>query len=389
MQIAKKERVDLESLSGTIERITFHSEESGFAVLRVKVSKKRDLLTVTGNMPFVAVGEYICAKGVWCNDSKHGLQFKAEFLKAIRANTLDGIEKYLGSGLIKGIGPHFAKKLVLAFKEKVFDVIEESADLLSSIPGIGKIRASTIINSWAAQKVVREIMVFLQSHGVSTAKATRIYKTYGEDAIQIVSENPYRLAKDIHGIGFLSADKIAMKLGIEECSCIRARAGINYTLMDSLSEGNCGLVRSELLQRAEKLLAIPYDILLDALEKEIAEQSLVTNIIDDKEIISLSAYAAYENSVASSLKAIACGIPVWSKINIEKAIEWVEKKLLINLALNQKEAIKQVIKSKVTVITGGPGTGKTTLLSSLVKILNAAKYKVLLSAPTGRAAKRL
>ncbi len=384
-----KQKSESEYCSGLVERITFHSEETGFAVLRVKVSNRKDLATVTGALPSICVGEHIHAKGSWMNDGKHGLQFKAEFIKVLPPNTLEGIEKYLGSGLIKGIGPHFAKKLVSTFGEKVFDVIENSPSLLSRVEGIGKVRAARIISNWAEQKVVREIMVFLQSHGVSTSKSTRIYKTYGEDAIKIVSENPYRLAKDITGIGFITADKIAKNLGIEEHSVIRARAGINYILTEALSEGHCGLPKVMLLEKAEKLLTIPKDVLTEALGRELAEAYLIEGSIAEEVIIFLGAYAQYEKNIAIKLRTLAQDNPLWNNIESEKAIAWVESKLNIELAENQKEAIRKVISSKVTVITGGPGTGKTTLLNSLIKILKARKYKVLLCAPTGRAAKRL
>jgi exodeoxyribonuclease V alpha subunit len=381
----------LDQLSGIVERVTFHSEESGFAVLRVKAKqyKQKELLTVTGTLPCINTGEYIYAKGNWHNDSRHGLQFKAIFIKAMPPNTLEGMEKYLASGLIKGIGPHFAKRLIQAFGENVFEIIETQPQRLSEVEGIGKIRAERIISSWSEQKIVREIMVFLQSHGVGTSKATRIYKTYGDEAINIVSENPYRLAKDIHGIGFLTADRIARNLGISENSVIRARAGINYVLMEALSEGHCGLHKDDLLAKAEKLLAIDQDTLCEGLNLELAEYNLVEDTVLSVPSIFLGAYAAYERSIARKLKELAEGIPSWHDIDRNKAISWIESKLDITLADKQKLAIEQTIKSKVTIITGGPGTGKTTLLKSLVNILKQRKLKILLCAPTGRAAKRL
>jgi exodeoxyribonuclease V alpha subunit len=384
-----KQRTDFEYISGIVERITYRSDETGFAVLRVKVVKRKDLVTVTGSLPSICVGEYIHASGVWANDNKHGLQFKADFIKAMPPNTLEGVEKFLGSGLIKGIGPHYARKLVDMFRERVFDIIERSPNLLTTIGGIGKLRARKITASWAEQKVVREIMVFLQSHGVSTTRATRIYKTYGENAIKVVGENPYRLAKDIIGIGFITADKIAKNLGIGEHSIIRARAGINYTLTEALSDGHCGLAKNLLIEKAEKLLSIPNTILNEALDEELKAGDIVEGTVNGEVVIFLGAYATYEKNIAIKLKAMNQGSPVWNDIESDKAIGWVEEKLSIELAENQKEAIRQVINSKVTVITGGPGTGKTTLLKSLIKILKARKYKILLCAPTGRAAKRL
>ena len=241
-----------EYLSGNIERITYHNTENGFCVLRVKVKNHKDLVTVTGNVPSVSVGEYIKCSGIWYNDRNHGKQFKADFLKALPPDTLEGIEKYLGSGLIKGIGSHFAKKLVTAFCDKVFDVIEHKPELLSTLGGIGKIRANSICNNWKDQKIVREIMIFLQSHGVGTTRATRIFKTYGGEAIAIVSKDPYQLAKDIRGIGFVSADTIASNLGIAKDSLIRARAGLSHALLEATSNGHCALPLETLIENTQK-----------------------------------------------------------------------------------------------------------------------------------------
>jgi exodeoxyribonuclease V alpha subunit len=379
----------LENISGFIERITYHNSDNGYAVLKAKIKGQRDLVTITGNVPCISVGEQILASGSWNNNLKHGLQFKAEFLKSLRPNTLFGIEKYLSSGLIRGIGQYFAKKMVDAFGESVFDIIELSPERLREVNGIGILRVKQITKSWNEQKIVREIMVFLQSHGVSTTKATRIFKTYGQDAIRVVSENPYQLAKDIYGIGFLSADKIAKNLGIAEDSIVRARAGINYTLMEALSDGHCALPEDLLLQNAIKLLSISETILKEALLAELNTENLTVDSIDGKPCIFLTAYYIYERAIAKKLKALSVGEAIWKNIDVSKAIPWVEEKLAIKLADIQKEAIRIVMLSKVTVITGGPGTGKTTLVNSILKILKAKKIQVKLCAPTGRAAKRL
>ena len=205
-----------EVLAGLVERVTFHNAENGFCVLRAKARGHRDLVTVVGHAAIISAGEWITASGEWINDRAHGQQFKARFLKTSAPSSIDGIEKYLGSGMIRGIGPVYAKKMVKAFGEKVFDVIEAEPDRLREVTGIGAVRAKRITDAWAEQKIVREIMVFLHSHGVGTARAVRIFKTYGADAVQVMTENPYRLARDIRGIGFKSADAIAMKLGIEK-----------------------------------------------------------------------------------------------------------------------------------------------------------------------------
>ena len=219
-----------EQLTGAVERVTFHSEETGFCVLRVKVRGHRDLVTVVGTAATITPGEYIEGQGVWVNDRTHGLQFKTQALRVVPPSTLEGIEKYLGSGMVKGIGPHFAKKLVQAFKEEVFDVIEQTPERLTELDGIGPKRKQRVIEAWSAQKIIREIMVFLHSHGVGTARAVRIYKTYGNEAIVRVQENPYRLALDIHGIGFKTADALAQRLGIPRDAVIRAQAGVRHVL---------------------------------------------------------------------------------------------------------------------------------------------------------------
>jgi exodeoxyribonuclease V alpha subunit len=252
---------DREVLAGLVERVTYRNAENGFCVIRVKARSHRDLVTVVGHAAIISAGEWITASGDWVNDRTHGQQFRARFLKTSEPTSVEGIEKYLASGMIRGIGPAYAKKLLRAFGEKVFDVIETRADRLREVDGIGPVRAARIVAAWAEQKVVREIMVFLHSHGVGTARAVRIYKTYGADAVQVMSENPYRLARDIRGIGFKTADDIAMKLGVEKTAMIRVRAGISYALTEAMDEGHCGLPTSELVPLAEKLLEVPQGLI--------------------------------------------------------------------------------------------------------------------------------
>jgi exodeoxyribonuclease V alpha subunit len=378
-----------EYLSGNIERITYHNQENGFAVLKVNVRGKKNLVSVIGVVPSISVGEDITAKGFWRNNIEHGIEFRAEFIKSIPPTTLEGIEKYLGSGLIKGIGIHFAKKLVAAFKEEVFDVIENNPGLLKTIRGVGKKRVESITKNWSEQKIVRQIMVFLQSHGVGTAKSTRIYKTYGEEAIKVVSDNPYKLAKDIRGIGFISADKIANNLGIAENSIIRARAGIGHILMEALSDGHIALPENLLINNTQELLSIEKEIIVDAIKLELVDEYLKKDTIEEKEFIFLSAYYFYEKNIAKRLKEISPECPQWNDINKDKAIEWVEEKINIKLASNQNKAVRLVLSNKASVITGGPGTGKTTILNCIIKVIKAKNYKIKLCAPTGRAAKRL
>src|SRR5919205_422907 len=243
-----------EALAGLVERVTYHNPENGFCVLRVKARGQRDLATVVGAAAAITAGEFVHASGAWVNDRTHGLQFKAAFLRAAPPTTAEGIEKYLGSGMVKGIGPVYAKRLVAAFGEAVFDVVERDPERLREVDGIGPKRMARIVKGWADQKVVREIMLFLHAHGVGTARAVRIFKTYGADAVQLISENPYRLARDIRGIGFRTADQVAARLGIEKAAPIRVRAGVSFALAEAMDEGHCGLPRDALRKLAAGLL---------------------------------------------------------------------------------------------------------------------------------------
>lgn len=378
-----------EALSGSVERVTFHSEESGFCVLRVKVRGHQDFVTVTGNAASITPGEYLECFGNWFNDKNYGLQFKAYRLTVVPPSTLEGIEKYLGSGMIKGIGPHFAKKLVKAFGENVFDVIEETPERMLELPGIGHKRKDRVVSAWAEQKVIREIMVFLQSYGVGTSRAVRIYRTYGNEAIAKVSENPYRLALDIHGIGFKTADTIAQKLGIPKDSLIRAQAGVRHVLQELSGEGHCACERDKLVETSSKLLEISDDLASTALDTEVKDGNLIEETIDERQILYLTALHKAELGVAASLFRLAEGDAAWSTINVEKALPWVEGKAGIQLSDSQKRAVALALQNKLLVITGGPGVGKTTLVNSILRIIAAKQAEILLCAPTGRAAKRL
>lgn len=378
-----------ETLSGSVERVTFHSEESGFCVLRVKVRGHHDFVTVTGSAASISPGEYIECQGNWFNDKNYGLQFKSHRLTVVPPSTLEGIEKYLGSGMIKGIGPHFAKKLVKAFGERVFDVIEESPDRMLELPGIGAKRKERVVSAWAEQKVIREIMVFLQSYGVGTSRAVRIYRTYGNEAIAKVSENPYRLALDIHGIGFKTADTIAQKLGIPKDSLIRAQAGVRHVLQEFSGDGHCACEREKLVETSSKLLEISEELASTATDTEVKAGNLVADQIDDRQLLYLAALHKAELGVTASLLRLAGGSALWSGIDVEKAIPWVEGKAKIQLSDSQKRAVTLAMQNKLLVITGGPGVGKTTLVNSILRIIGAKQAEILLCAPTGRAAKRL
>ncbi len=266
-----------ENLAGLVERVTFHNEENGFCVLRLKARGQRDLITVIGHAAMISAGEWVQAAGTWTNDRTHGLQFRASFLKATPPTTLDGIERYLGSGMIRGIGPAYAKRLVKSFGETVFEGIEADPDRLREVEGIGPVRAARIVAGWAEQKVVREIMLFLHAHGVGTSRAVRIYKTYGAEAVAIISENPYRLARDIRGIGFKTADQIAAKLGIARDAMVRVRAGVSYALAEAMDEGHCGLPEDDLLRTGAELLDVSADRLTAALALELQDGTVVAD----------------------------------------------------------------------------------------------------------------
>ena len=380
---------NIETISGLIERVTFHSEESGFAVLRVKISGHRDLVTVVGTLASVSSGEWLKAQGRWIVDPTHGQQFKADVLETTQPDTAEGIKRYLGSGLIKGIGPEFASRLVSKFGTKVLDIIERFPRRLLEVDGIGKVRLDRIRKAWAEQKSIREIMIFLHSHGVGTNRAFRIYKTYGDEAIPVIQENPYRLANDIWGIGFKTADDLASSLGISKESDIRARAGVEYVLSEFTNEGHCAYPKNELIERAAKVLEIRSAITSDAVDHLLEEQRLVKRIQNDTELIYLSALDISEHYLARNLIELAQGKHPCPKIDVSKALEWVEQKLGFQLAVAQREAAEEAIRQKVMIITGGPGVGKTTLVNAIVKIFRAKKLKVMMCAPTGRAAKRM
>ncbi|SAY50075.1 SF1B family DNA helicase RecD2 [Komagataeibacter rhaeticus] len=378
-----------EALAGLVERVTFHNAENGFCVLRVKVRGQRDLVTVVGHAAMISAGEFVQMSGRWFNDHTHGLQFKAEFLKASPPTTVEGIERYLGSGMIRGIGPVYAKKLVKAFGEAVFDLIEQEPGRLREVTGIGPKRAERIVGGWADQKVIREIMLFLHSNGVGTSRAVRIFKTYGQDAVQLISENPYRLAKDIRGIGFKTADQIARKMGIAADAMIRVRAGISYALGEAMDEGHCGLPVRELLTSTAELLEVAAPLIETALTLELEAGDVIADSVGETGCIFLAGLYRAEQSIAERLRACVVGRPPWPEIDAGKAMTWVERKTGLALAPSQQEAVRLALNSKVLVITGGPGVGKTTLVNAILKIVTAKGTDVQLCAPTGRAAKRL
>jgi len=378
-----------EEIAGLVERVTFFNEESGFSVLRVKVRGHRDHVTVLGSVPSISAGEWLTGRGWWVRDIEHGLQFKAQVLKATPPTTSEGVERYLGGGFVKGVGPVLAKKLVGHFGAEVLRVIGDNPADLESVDGIGPKRRERIANAWQEGMQIREIMLFLHSHGVSTGRAVRIFKTYGNLAIQTVQENPYTLAKEIHGIGFATADQIAQSVGIPKDSQNRARAGIDHVLLGATSEGHCALSLEKLKAAAGKLLEVPAEIIERALSQMLTGGFLLLEEIDGEPLVFLPHLRKAEEGIAARIRRLAAARPAYPAIDFEKAVAWCEARTGKTLAPSQREALKAVLTSRAAIITGGPGVGKTTLVNSILQILRAKKVKCLLCAPTGRAAKRL
>ncbi|TXN66330.1 ATP-dependent RecD-like DNA helicase [Methylobacterium sp. WL6] len=380
----------IETLAGTIERVTFHNAETGFCVLKVQARGKRDLVPVIGHAPAIAAGEWITATGIWFTDRQHGLQFKADTLKATPPTGVEGIERYLASGYMRGIGPAMAKRIVALFGEATFEVIEADPERLKEVSGIGLTRAARIVSGWAEQKAVREIMIFLHAHGVGTARAVRIFKTYGYESIAVMSEDPYRLARDIRGIGFRTADAIAVRLGLTKEAPQRLRAGVSFALQTAMDEGHCGLPIERLIVLAQKLLEVDVVLVRTAVANELARgEEVIADTVDNEPCIFLKGLHAAERAIAERLVTRARGSLTWPNIDLDKARPRVEAKTGKILSPSQGEAIRLMLTSKLCVITGGPGVGKTSTLDSLLRILTAKGVKVLLAAPTGRAAKRM
>jgi exodeoxyribonuclease V alpha subunit len=378
-----------DALSGQVERVTFHNEENGFCVLKVKVKGRKEPVSVLGSLPSVAEGEWITGQGTWEQDRDHGVQLRAHTLKTQPPTSLEGIEKYLGSGMIKGIGPVYARKLVKKFGNQVFDIIENQSKRLQEVQGIGRERRQRIKEAWEEQKVVRDIMLFLHANGLGTNRATRIYKTYGSDAVELIRADPYRLARDIHGIGFHSADCVAEKLGFESDSLLRARAALEHLLDQATGEGHCALPRRDLFENASRLLEVDESIIEEAFARQLQDERIVTEKIAGEELIFLPHLRDAEERISRALQRLSKAAEPEPSIDVDRAIPWVEEKTGRKLSPSQQLALTTALRSRVVVITGGPGVGKTTLVQSLLKILTAKKLRCILAAPTGRAAQRL
>ena len=387
----------LEKIKGRIERITYSNQETGYTVARVKVQGKTELVTVVGNLISPMPGEVLSMKGEWANHPKYGEQFKVVYYESTVPATITGIRKYLSSGLIKGIGPVMADRIVKKFGMDTLDIIEGQIDRLEEVEGIGKKRIEMISQAWTEQKEIREIMLFLQSNGISSAYASRIYKHYGDRSIAVVRENPYRMAMDIFGIGFITADKIAEQLGFSKESPLRAEAGILFLLNRMADEGHVYYPHELLLEKCQKVLEIESAIVTNALNKLIVSQKVVSETLHDntgdlnknQKAIYLTQFYLCEKRIAERIKLLAVTPKSVRSGEVEKAVAWVQKELSIQLAANQLEAIRNAVDKKVLILTGGPGTGKTTVINAILKIFNTMGARCLLAAPTGRAAKRM
>ncbi len=384
----------LQELEGTLERITFQNEENGYTVARLVPRGKTVEVTVIGGLSGVNVGESVRLHGLWVNNSQYGRQFEVRSYTVQLPATVEGLRKYLGSGLIRGVGPVTAKRIVDHFGLETLEVIEEAPHRLREIPGIGDKRTDVIRRAWEEQKQIKEIMVFLQGHGVNASLAVKIYKKYGDASIEVVRRDPYRLAKDIYGIGFKTADKIARQMGLAADAPVRIQAGLVYALGSLSDEGHCFAWRAQLIEEAARLLEVDRA----ACEGQVATMLAMQEIIADEEAIYLPPFLYAEQGVAGKLARMrAAGrdrLDVFQSIDWQEAYNWLDAQEAqgsgaIYLTDQQKDAIRIALTSKISILTGGPGTGKTTITRSLIRLLKRHGCSVLLAAPTGRAAKRL
>jgi len=388
-------------IQGILDRITFQNEDNGYTVARLhSQSKEKELITVVGFLSSVPVGSTLSLTGTWIRDSRYGKQFKLQSYEIVKPNTLNGIERYLGSGLIKGIGPAFAARIVSRFGLKTLDILERDPGRLREVAGLGRTRADRIKKAWQEQKEIHRIMVFLQGHGISATYAVKIFKTYGRKALVVVKNNPYQLTEDIWGVGFRIADSIALSLGVPASDPRRARAGLLFALDESAGKGHCFMPKEKLVEQATYLLKLSgkSDQLSDheglysdhdLIEKQIKSLETDDKIIVEDENIALPPIFFAEKGAAAKLLELSTGRPRHDIRNVDQAVDWASSRLQLDLAPEQAEAIKMGLRHKVSVITGGPGTGKSTILKALLLILGQNGVVAKLAAPTGRAAKRL
>ena len=388
----------IEPLQGVVERLTFHSEESGYTVARLKAPRTRDLITIVGSFANIQAGQTLQLQGVWRDHPKYGPQFQVKQYKETKPATLTGIEKYLGSGLIKGVGPVTAKRIVAHFGLDTLDIIENQIERLIEVPGIAKKRVKMIQTAWASQKAIKEVMVFLQGHGVSTTYAVKIYKQYGDEAIETVTHNPYRLATDVYGIGFVTADEIARNLGISPHSEYRYRSGLLHVLGESAEDGHCYLPQTELIDRAVKRLALPdYQPKPDQVEylvhAMLADAELIVEQIDREGETELLCYAPpffqAEFHLSRRFLQLLANHVVVDKDRVRGWLDRFIAQADVNLSAQQHQAVEMAASQRVLILTGGPGTGKTFTTRTIVALWKAMGKEIVLASPTGRAAQRL
>lgn len=383
----------MEQVTGTIERITFQNEESGYTVAQLHVKNIKELVTVVGSMPTACAGVTLRCNGNWKDHLVHGIQFEIQQYSIEVPSDIFGIKKYLSSGLIRGIGPVFAEKIVNHFGQDTLNVIDRYPEELLKVRGVGKKRVDKIKSCWNDQKVIRDVMVFLQGHGVSPAYAQKIYRTYAQESITVVKQNPYKLAKDIFGIGFKTADTIAFKMGILKDACIRIEAGIEYALSELSNEGHVCYPLDEFFPFCEALLEVPQEMLhLSIQTLKNAERIQLFDIVFEGNIrtfIWLMPLFLAETGIAKEIKRLKQAPCNLRQVDVSKALDWVQKNLSIELAVQQQQAIATSLVEKIGIITGGPGTGKSTITNAILRIAEKLTDKILLAAPTGRAAKRM
>jgi exodeoxyribonuclease V alpha subunit len=382
----------MQIIFGLLEKISYHNEENDFVVAKLREKEKKELTTIVGNLSGVNPGESLKLTGKWVQNKRFGEQFQVESFEVTVPATLHGIQKYLASGLIQGIGPIMSERIVEKFGLHTLEVIEKNPERLSEVEGIGPKRISMIRKAWGEQREIKEIMIFLQGHGVGAAYSAKIYKQYGDQSIERVRENPYRLAHDIYGIGFMTADRIAQNLGIDRNSLIRAKAGLLYVLNQLTEEGHVYYPETSLIRKAKEILHVDEEIIILAVRELTKEKELFLEDLDPEDhhrAVFLAPFYVAETGVAQRLINLKESPSNIRPIDPEKAIEWVQQKLNIELAQRQEEAVLLAATSKVLIITGGPGTGKTTIITAILRIFQQLKLRILLAAPTGRAAKRM
>ena len=379
-----------EHLVGSIERVTFHNDETGFCVLRVKARGHRKPVAVVGHAPSVAIGEVVEANGEWLHDRNHGVQFRANQLTTSTPTTSEDLQRFLGSGLLKGVGPAVAQRLIASFGSRILDIIEKKPHELTRVHGIGMAKALSIGEAWAEHRALKDIAAFLNAHGIGGFLLTRVYRAYGVGAIDIISANPYRLALDIPGFEFPLADQVAMRLHIEPTAEMRLQAGLTTVLSEAVREGHSGLPADELLRQASALLEIPESQLKPVLDVHCATGQLVSDDLDGHRCVFLKSLYGAELYIAQRLKEIATGTThPWSGLDTTQVIAEAEAAIGVSYSPSQREALAAACRSKVLVVTGGPGVGKTTLIKSLTHLCTRHQLTIALCAPTGRAAKRL